>query len=282
MSGIGDTLRSERRRQGRTLADAAAETRVRESYLAALEEEDFDVLGGDVYSRGFIRLYGKYLGLDAESLVQLFREHHERPAEVTAIPGATIDEMMPAFGGLPRLAASPPVYAAVGVMAVLVLLFMVFRGGGDEADGTLDPDAPGPSPAAAAADTDPEVLPTTPAVADGSDAVLETAPVLADGDQGADAPGTVFEDLEIVVTAVQPIELSVARGQPPLSGLPLAPGDSRTLFDPAGEEVSFTVSDFGGAEITVNGNLLASAELAGRAVEITCTVGETDCNARPL
>ncbi|HUG83046.1 MAG TPA: helix-turn-helix domain-containing protein [Euzebya sp.] len=282
MSGIGDTLRSERRRQGRTLADAAAETRVRESYLAALEEEDFDVLGGDVYSRGFIRLYGKYLGLDAESLVQQFRDHHERPAEVTAIPGATIDEVMPPFGGLPRLAATPPVYAAVGVVALLVVLFIVLRGGGDDGDAP-DANAPGPEPAAAAADAGPD-LPTPGAPTEGDTSGLQTAAPDLDGgvDQPVGEAGEAFEEVEIVVTAVQAIELTVTRGQPPLSGLPLAPGEVRTLFDPANEAVSFTISDFGGAEITVNGNLLASPQLAGRTVEITCTVGETDCDARPL
>jgi hypothetical protein len=55
--GIGDVLRDARRRQGASLSDAADVTKVRESYLAALEQEEFDGLGGDVYVKGFIASY---------------------------------------------------------------------------------------------------------------------------------------------------------------------------------------------------------------------------------
>lgn len=71
-SGIGDTLRAARRAQGRTLSDAAEATRVRETYLAALEQGDFGALGGDVYTRGFLRSYARYLELDPEPLVQAY------------------------------------------------------------------------------------------------------------------------------------------------------------------------------------------------------------------
>lgn len=271
MSGIGDTLRTERRRQGRTLADAAAETRVRESYLAAIEEDDFDVLGGDVYARGFIRLYGKYLGLDADQLVEVFKREHERPEEITAIPGAMIDEVLP--GGRPGLVLSQPVLAAAGIVVLLVVLFLVFRGGEDPED-VVDPNAPGPSPAAAAADgVDAAALaPPAPAV-----------PSLpAQPPPGQVADGEVLTEVVVVVTALQPVQLTVDRGQPPVSGATLDAGEVRTLTDPAGQQVVFTVSDFSAAEITVNGGPLENPAFAGQAVQITCTVGETGCNALPL
>lgn len=290
MSGIGETLRHERQRQGRTLADAAAETRVRESYLAAIEDEDFDVLGGDVYARGFIRLYGKYLGLDADDLVQRFRTHHEKPAEVTAIPGATIDEVMAPMGGLRELAVQPPVMTAVGVVVLLVLLFLVFRGGGDEV-AEVDPNAPGPSPAA----TDGAGEDLAEALSEGEtalgDPAQETTDVPTPGDlptatatpstdaSGGEVVGGALEDLQISVTALAPLQLTVLRGQPPVTGAPLDVGETRNLFDPEGQEVRFTVSDFGAAEITVNGDLLLSDQLDGQAVEITCTVGEAACDA---
>jgi cytoskeleton protein RodZ len=275
MPGIGESLRTERLRQGRTLADAAAETRVRESYLAAIETEDFDVLGGDVYARGFIRLYGKYLGLDADALVDVFRREHERPEEITAIPGATIDDFMPS--GRPRLVLSPPVLAAAGIVGVLVLLFLVFRGGGEDPADVLDPNAPGPSPAAAATDPLADAAAQSPAPG-GTAAAVAPAPA----PPAAEVAGAeVLTEVVIVVTAVQPVRLTVDRGQPPVSAT-LEPGESRTLTDPAGEQVVFTVSDFSAAEITVNGGPLQEPSLAGQVVQITCTVGEAGCNALPL
>lgn len=268
MPGIGEKLRSERRRQGRTLADAAAETRVRESYLAALEEDDFDVLGGDVYARGFIRLYSKYLGLDTEILVAEFRRNHERPEEVTAIPGATIDEVRRPLSPGPSQLLAQPVVGALAVVGLLVVLFLVVRGGGEENTEIADPDAPGP----AAAQTRPAVTEAGPS----APAVPAETPVAAD-----EVAGEVMRELDIVVTAVEPLVLDVVRAQIPVSNAPLEPGESRTLTD--AQQVSFTVSDASAAEITVNGGALVSPpEFAGRAVRITCTVGEAACNAEPL
>src|SRR5688572_20071792 len=78
-TGIGETLRTARRQQRVSLTDAAAETRVRESYLAALEEEDFAALGGDVYVKGFLRSYARFLRLDPEPLLAAYRAQHQRP-----------------------------------------------------------------------------------------------------------------------------------------------------------------------------------------------------------
>jgi len=69
-SGIGQVLRDARRGSGASLHDVAVQTKIRETYLAALERDDFDALGMDpVYVRGNLRTYADYLGLDAESLV---------------------------------------------------------------------------------------------------------------------------------------------------------------------------------------------------------------------
>ncbi|MGI9015690.1 MAG: helix-turn-helix domain-containing protein [Euzebya sp.] len=275
MPGIGDTLRSERRRQGRTLADAAAETRVRESYLAALESDDFDVLGGDVYARGFIRLYAKYLSLDVEALVEEFRRSHERPEEITAIPGATIDEVMSMPGGA-RQVLTQPVLAAMAVVGVLVVLFLLFRAGSEERSAEVDPNAPGPSPAAVAAPLDP------PATTADSSAAVNPAPSTAVVPPVAPSgTGEILSDINVVVTAVEAIQLTVLQGQPPVSGATLQPGDARTLVDD-GQQVVFTVSNFSGASITVNGGSLISSDFVGQAVQITCTIGQVDCDARAL
>lgn len=290
MPGIGDTLRSERRRQGRTLADAAAETRVRESYLAAIEEDDFEVLGGDVYARGFIKLYGRYLGLDADALVDEYRTNHEKPEEITAIPGATMDDFTPVSSGGPPSWLTQPVLAAVAVVGILVVLFIVFRGGGEAEEDEIDPNAPGPEPAASeepALEGDEPLVGTTgtddPASGDTASGVDPTDAAEAPGT--AETPlegGDVLEEVVVTVTAVEEVRLDVIRGQPVVSNALLEPGESRTLSDPDNEQVVFTVSDFTGADITVNGGPLVNPDFAGQAVEISCTVGETVCNATPL
>ena len=62
---LGETLRQARLDKGVSLADAARDTRIRRSYLEALEAEDLAALPPPVYTRGFLRTYAEYLGLNA-------------------------------------------------------------------------------------------------------------------------------------------------------------------------------------------------------------------------
>ena len=275
MAGIGETLRAERPRQGRSLADAAAETRVRESYLAAIEEDDFAVLGGDVYARGFIRLYGRYLDLDAEALVEAYRANHDTNEEVAAFPGSSIDDILPPDGG-PRLPFNPAILGAVGLVALLVIAFFAFRGGGEaEGEATEDPNAPGPSPAEVA-----EVPDEAPTEDDGQALANTPADPLVDASTPAQLDGPALTEVVIEVAVLQPVRLNVVQGQPPVSNAQLDVGDSRTLTgDPA---VVFRVSDAAAVDITVNGLPLVGLGGPGQAVEVSCAIGEQACQVRVI
>lgn len=73
--GIGDELRSARESQGRSVEDAAYETRMRPEYIEALEAEDFGAFGGDVYAKGFLSSYARYLELDPQPLLEEYRRY---------------------------------------------------------------------------------------------------------------------------------------------------------------------------------------------------------------
>jgi hypothetical protein len=66
---IGDSLRTARERQGLDHPEIELATKIRSKYLRALEQEDFDALPGDAYTRGFLRTYADFLGLDGEIYV---------------------------------------------------------------------------------------------------------------------------------------------------------------------------------------------------------------------
>jgi len=141
--GIGETLRAARRQQRRTLSDAAAETRVRETYLAALEEEEFSALGGDVYVKGFLRSYARYLGLDPDPLVAAYRREFERGEETPTVAPGTVPP-------LPVPGERPPQLALIAgaIVFVLVVIAIGIRNrGGDE---TVATDPPVASPTATA------------------------------------------------------------------------------------------------------------------------------------
>jgi cytoskeletal protein RodZ len=74
MPSLGEQLRAQRERKAITLEQAAADTRIREKFLKALEEGDYPSLPGAVYTRGFLRNYSDYLDLQTDELVVLYQQ----------------------------------------------------------------------------------------------------------------------------------------------------------------------------------------------------------------
>lgn len=78
---VGQTLRQAREARGISLAEAEEATKVRQKFLEALEQDDFQRLPGEVYRRGFLKSYAIYLGLDPEPLLARYRAQRGAPAE---------------------------------------------------------------------------------------------------------------------------------------------------------------------------------------------------------
>ena len=77
---LGEVLRAAREAKGVDLTRVERETKIRERYLSALERGDYRDLPGSVYTKGFLRNYGTYLGLDPEYLIDLYRLETSAPA----------------------------------------------------------------------------------------------------------------------------------------------------------------------------------------------------------
>jgi len=76
---FGETLRAQREKKGITLEQAASDTRIREKFLKALEDSDYQTLPGAVYTKGFLRNYAEYLELPTEDLVVQFHQERDQP-----------------------------------------------------------------------------------------------------------------------------------------------------------------------------------------------------------
>ena len=63
---LSETLKAAREARGLTLEDAAHATRIPVPRLRQLETGNYAAFGNMAYARGFIRLYGRYLDVDAQ------------------------------------------------------------------------------------------------------------------------------------------------------------------------------------------------------------------------
>lgn len=74
MATIGERLTEARKNFGIDIRSAAEATKIRSDFLAALEENKPERIKlADVYKVGFLRIYAKYLKLDADRIVAEFR-----------------------------------------------------------------------------------------------------------------------------------------------------------------------------------------------------------------
>lgn len=126
MPGIGPTLRDARIRARIDMAEVEARTKIRAKYLRAIENEEWELLPGPVYTKSFLRTYGDYLGLDSRMLVEEFKRRYEQPADHEPQPIAPLRQEREPDRGPRRSLTLPPWLAVVGVLvAVVVILYIV-------------------------------------------------------------------------------------------------------------------------------------------------------------
>ncbi len=81
---IGDTLARARRDAGLSITQVSQRTRIRETVIRGIEDDDFSACGGDFYARGHIRSVAKVVGADPVPLIQEYDEAHGRAGPVSA------------------------------------------------------------------------------------------------------------------------------------------------------------------------------------------------------
>jgi cytoskeletal protein RodZ len=82
---LPERLYAARERKGVDLYRAERDTKIRARYLAALERGEYRELPGDVYTKGFLRNYALYLGLDPEEVVAQWRRERGDIAPVKTV-----------------------------------------------------------------------------------------------------------------------------------------------------------------------------------------------------
>jgi hypothetical protein len=210
MFEIGNTLRESRLRRGLDISDCEGATKIRGKYLRALEEEQFDVLPGPTYIKGFLRTYSEYLELDGRLVVDEYEARFTKRVDHTASEDAARRRARRRRNREGRVLA---IVAGI-VMAASVAAWVVFA------------DDPPPAPTAPAG----QVTTTFSAVGPRA-AYVE---VHAGGPEGAELlnatlrPGTSRE-----IATVPPVWVRVGDGaglRIDFDGLPLTPPRGSTEF----------------------------------------------------
>jgi cytoskeletal protein RodZ len=120
---LPERLYAARERKGVDLYRAERDTKIRARYLGALERGDYKELPGAVYTKGFLRNYALYLGLDPDDVLLQWRR--ERGDVKEAAPAIVVPRPIAA----PRkgMTFSPSLVVAV-LLTVVVVAFGAYLG----------------------------------------------------------------------------------------------------------------------------------------------------------
>jgi cytoskeleton protein RodZ len=146
MTDFGPSFRKARESLGVPLEKIAAETRISTRFLRAIENEDFHLLPGGIFNRGFIRAYAQRVGLDPERAVA----DYERISSTTQQP---VDAARHVVGVSGWNSDNALYFIAIGVLVVLIAIFYF-------ANRSSSTESPPPGPAKSI-----ETRPTPPAPA---------------------------------------------------------------------------------------------------------------------
>jgi cytoskeleton protein RodZ len=127
VAALGDQLRQARENKGLSLEQVEEVTHIRRAFLQALEEERFDALPGDVYVKGFLRNYARFLNLNPEEIMAAYNTTN--PAITgSGIPQVLNEPLMHSGGSSGRMYALAAIAAVILGLAAWIGYSHFYRG----------------------------------------------------------------------------------------------------------------------------------------------------------
>ncbi|MFI8306520.1 helix-turn-helix domain-containing protein [Streptomyces sp. NPDC085927] len=248
---VGRALKQARIAAGLTVDDVTTATRVRIAIVHAIEADNFEPCGGDVYARGHIRTLARAVHLDPAPLItQYDAEHGGRPAPTPAAPLFEAERIRPERRG--------PNWTAAMVAAIVVVIgfvgFTMVNGGDGDKTNVADGDAT----SSASESSTPKSEKTAPEP-EPSDSAIAAAP----------------QDKVIVKVSAPDgrswISAKDHSGRLLFDGL-LAQGDSKTFEDSS--KINLVLGDAGAIDLFVNGKKIEDDWQPGAVERLTYTKGD--------
>ena len=73
MVTAGEVIKNKRESLGQDLNSVSVDTKIQKRFLEYIENNQFDKFDSKIFATGFIKIYSKYLGLDVEKILALYR-----------------------------------------------------------------------------------------------------------------------------------------------------------------------------------------------------------------
>jgi len=229
MTNFGSSFKRARETKGISIDQIASETRISTRFLLAIENEQFHLLPGGIFNRGFIRAYAEKVGLDPNQAVADY-ERLGGSGETSEDPGTAIS------GPAKRDRRLYPV--AIASLLLLIIIFYVITRESSNTANTAQLASPPPAPPSANA---PDANSFTPTEVEAPPVVSELQP----------APSTPVEALRIDIEVKETSWIKVSTdGKRVDAGEILQPGITRHYA--AQNSIVLSMGNAGGLVLKIN------------------------------
>lgn len=92
MIRVGQRLKETRLEKGLSLEDVAQATKIRASFLSAIEKGEYQKLPSSSYAQGFVQNYADFLGLPRREIMALFRREFDEEKVYKVLPEGFVKE----------------------------------------------------------------------------------------------------------------------------------------------------------------------------------------------
>jgi cytoskeletal protein RodZ len=165
---IGESLAEARRQAGLTIGQVSHQTRIRQSIIRDIEQDDFTACGGDFYARGHIRSIAAAVGTDPVPLISAYDAEHGPPRSLRA--AEVFEPVKPVKIREPH---SPSLGMIVAVVLLAIIGFGAYRLVSNHSGGSHPPKADTAASHQATASSTPTVHPSPSPTPTRSDVVIQ-------------------------------------------------------------------------------------------------------------
>lgn len=122
MVRVGQKLKEKRKEKGLTLSEVAKATKIKESFLDAIEKGEYHRLPSSAYAFGFVSNYVEYLQLPKRETLAMFRREFDEKKYVRVLPEGLSRQKHVPFSGF-RVHQTVFLVVLVFLMLIGYLLF---------------------------------------------------------------------------------------------------------------------------------------------------------------
>lgn len=93
MKTVGSILKEAREARHLTFDQVESATKIRAKFLEAIEQDDYTPLPSVAYAKGFVKNYGEFLGIPAETTLAFFRRQTKDIARSAILPKGVTESL---------------------------------------------------------------------------------------------------------------------------------------------------------------------------------------------